>query len=320
MSAPGRTTGTTSGNHGGDAPARAKAAPEPVDPFGSERPRLWSLAYRMTGSRADADDVVQDTWLRWRSADRAAVDRPAAWLTTAASRLALDRLRARQRERRAYVGPWLPDPVPAPAATPEAAAELADSLTFGFLTLLERLGPVERVVFLLADVFGEPYAAIAPIVDRSEVACRQIAHRARQRVRPSGDRPPPSDRRAARPAAAGVEQLANAFARAAGHGDLAALTGLLAPDVVLLSDGGPRRRAARHPIVGPHRVGRLLAHLVRRTSPGAAVEVVPLDGGQAVVVRGPAGAQRAVVVEPDEDGRRIARLFVVVNPEKLRAL
>jgi RNA polymerase sigma-70 factor (ECF subfamily) len=317
VSAPVRTTG---GNTGGD-PTRADAAPERVDPFVAERPRLWSLAYRMTGSRADADDVVQDTWLRWRGTERAAVERPAAWLTTAASRLALDRLRARERERRAYVGPWLPDPVPAPAATPEAAAELADSLTFGFLALLERLGPVERVVFLLADVFGEPYAAIAPIVDRSEVACRQIAHRARQRVRQPAGRRPAADRRATPPAAAeGVEQLASAFARAAGQGDLAALTDLLAPDVVLLSDGGPRRRAARHPIVGSHRVGRLLAHLVRRTPPGAAVEVVPLDGGEAVVVRGPAGAQRAVVVEPDDDGRRIARLFVVVNPEKLRAL
>ena len=138
-----------------------------LDTFEGERPRLTGLAYRITGSLADAEDVVQEVWIRWASQDAATVDNPAGWLTTVTSRLALDRLRAQRRRREVYVGPWLPDPVPT-ARDAEETAELAESLTLGFLILLDSLGPYERVAFLLGDVFGEPYPAIAEILGKSE--------------------------------------------------------------------------------------------------------------------------------------------------------
>ena len=145
-----------------------------VSTFEEERDRLLGLAYRITGSQADADDVVQEAWLRWDRSDQATVERPGAWLTTVTSRIALDRLRAAQRAREAYVGPWLPE-IAVTEAGPAERAELAESLTVGFLAVLERLGPVERVVFLLADVFSVPFDEIAGVVERSPEACRQIA-------------------------------------------------------------------------------------------------------------------------------------------------
>ncbi len=139
--------------------------------FEAERPRLVGLAYRMLGMWADAEDVVQDAWLRWQSADEGSIERPAAWLTTVTTRLCLDRVRTAQRRREEYIGPWLPEPVVS-GPGPEEAAELSDSLTLGFLTMLDRLGPLERAVFLLADVFAVPFADIAGAVGKSEVACR----------------------------------------------------------------------------------------------------------------------------------------------------
>ena len=185
---------------------------ETVDPFDAERARLQGLAYRMLGSIADAEDVVQEAWLRWEGlgADgRAEVQRPAAWLTTVASRLALDKLKSAQRQREEYVGPWLPEPV-LTDGDPALAAELAESLTIGFLAVLERLAPVERAVFLLADVFAEPYSAIAPVVERSEEACRQIASRARRHVR--------EERQLFQPAAARRDDLLDAFLAASHSG------------------------------------------------------------------------------------------------------
>ena len=165
-----------------------------LDTFEGERPRLTGLAYRITCSLADAEDVVQEAWIRWAARDPATVDNPAGWLTTVTSRLALDRLRAQRRRREVYVGPWLPDPV---ATTPDAeeTAELAESLTVGFLVLLDSLGPYERVALLLGDVFGEPYPAIAEILGKTEPACRQLVSRARRKLhaaRPATGTPPPA--------------------------------------------------------------------------------------------------------------------------------
>ncbi|MPY94704.1 MAG: sigma-70 family RNA polymerase sigma factor [Acidimicrobiia bacterium] len=280
-------------------------APVGVGPFEAERPRLLGIAYRVVGTFADAEDVVQEVWLRWQAADQAAIERPAAWLTTVTSRAALDRLRAQQRRREEYVGPWLPEPIRVDAPGPEEAAELAESLTLGFLAVLERLEPVERVVFLLADVFGEPFAGIAIAVDRSEVACRQIASRARKRVR---------DERRARPSPHDQDIVAELVA-AVGAGDVDRTIGLLDPDVVLTSDGGPRHRAARNPVVTAPRVARFLVNLVRRTPVGTEVHQALVNGHAAIVI-GSLHEPRFAVVFETRPGA-VTAIDIVVNPDKL---
>jgi RNA polymerase sigma-70 factor (ECF subfamily) len=283
--------------------------------FDAERPRLVGLAYRLLGSLADAEDVVQEAWLRWQRADRTAIEQPAAWLTTVTSRLGLDRLRARQRDRAEYVGPWLPEPILAPVdqTDPAGHAELSDSLTTAFLLLLEGLRPTERLVLLLSDVFDEPFDEIGAIVGKSPEACRQVASRARRKVRGLA-----SDRagRPARHDRAALE-VAYAFAAATLRGDEAAVLELLAPDVVLVSDGGKDRHAARRPVIGPDRVGRLLLNLTRRLP--ASTEAVPcwVNGspGFLVRVRGQPFLTQAFEVV----GGRIRRVTIVTNPEKLSA-
>lgn len=265
--------------------------------FAADRPRLLGLAYRMLGSLDDAEDVVQEAWMRWHRADGATIERPAAWLTTVVTRLSLDRLRTIERRREAYVGPWLPEPL-ALGPGPEDAAEMADSLTLGFLVVLDRLGPVERAVFLLADVFGESYRTIAVTVGRSEEACRQIASRARRRLREER-----SGGAAAEVDAAMVEGLVAAVAR----GDLEATLGLLDPDVVLVSDGGPDRHAARRPVVGPDRVARLLVNLAKRLRPDRVELDFPTVNGR------PAFAVR-------EDGRVVLVLTVEAVDGRIRSV
>lgn len=286
----------------------ATAAPEAV--FAAERDRLVGLAYRMTGSRAEAEDVVQDAWLRWQRADTAEVACPAAWLTTVTSRLALDRLTSARSRREAYVGPWLPEPV---ATDPDPAdrAELAESLSLGFLAVLERLGPVERVVFLLADVFSVPFDEIARVVDRSPVACRQVASRARRRVRQDRPRFHPTDAEARR--------VTEAFLGAVAVGDVEGVTALLAPDVVSVSDGGADHHAARRPVVGPERVCRLLVNLTRRLPATDAVIVARDLNGQPGVVVEAEGRTLLALACSVVDGL-VDRVWIVVNPEKTAAL
>jgi len=297
---------------------------EPVDhvdhtvAFEAQRARLRAVAYRMLGSVADADDIVQDAWLRWDRLGahaRRDVANPAAWLTTVTSRLALDVLKSARRQRETYVGPWLPEPVltdadagaDAIAGDPAVAAELADSLTFGFLTVLDRLGPVERAVFLLADVFGEPYAAIAPVVDRSEEACRQIASRARRRVREErGDRHAPVGRR---------DDLVYAFLAACAVGDIDDLRQVLADDVVLVSDGGREVHAARRPVVGFHRVSRLVASLAKRLPADAHLELHEVNAAPGLVFSRHGVVLLVMAFEVRDD--RIAAIHSVLNPAKL---
>jgi RNA polymerase sigma-70 factor (ECF subfamily) len=273
--------------------------------FGAERPRLVGLAYRLLGSMTDAEDVVQDAWLRWQ-ASGAAVERPAAWLTTVVTRLGIDRLRSARHQRETYIGPWLPEPVSATPG-PSETAEVAESLTISFLALLERLTPLERAVFLLADVFDEPYRDIATTVGRSEEACRQIASRARRRVRDShrhvDDEPQAGDR------------LRERFVAAAIAGDVDALLAILAPDVVLVSDGGPHRRAARYPVRGAYRVTRLVTNLVKRFPATAGVSWPTINGEPAIVVDA-RGVPSLVLVLHVEDGK-IAALYALLNPLKL---
>ena len=279
-----------------------------ADAFEVQRPRLIGLAYRMLGSMADAEDVVSEAWIRFDAADVDTIDRPAAWLTTVTSRLAIDRIRAQQRRREDYVGPWLPEPVPT-STTDDPAERLAlsESLTLGFLVVLDRLAPTERAVFLLADVFGEPYADIAAAVGKSDEACRQIASRARRKVR---------EERNARTSA--DEELVTDLVTAIGMGDVQGLISLLADDVVLVSDGGPDRHAARRPVIGTDRVSRLLINLGQRIPPDAQMGIESVNAAPALVIHTDAGA---IVVTADRDGAgQVAAIRMMLNPDKLGAM
>jgi RNA polymerase sigma-70 factor (ECF subfamily) len=280
-----------------------------VATFEEERDRLVGLAYRITGSRTDADDVVQEAWLRWDRSDQDAVERPGAWLTTVTSRIALDRLRAAQRAREAYVGPWLPE-IAVSEDGPAERAELAESLTVGFLAVLERLGPVERVVFLLADVFAVPFDEIAAVVDRSPEACRQVASRARRRVREERPRFRATDDEAWR--------VTLAFLAAVQAGDVAEVLGLLAPDAIAISDGGRDHHAARRPVRGADRVARLVLYLAARIPPDLEVDVRTVNGQPGVLFRVSGRVVLANTVEV-VDGR-VSGIYSIVNPDKLAAL
>jgi RNA polymerase sigma-70 factor (ECF subfamily) len=278
--------------------------------FARERPRLVGFAYRLLGSVTDAEDVVQDAWFRWDRADRDSIERPAAWLTTVVGRLGLDRLRARQRERADYVGPWLPEPL-VREPDPSEFAEVSDSLTTAFLILLERLNPLERLVVLLADVFGESFSAVAEIAGRTEPAVRQIAVRARRKLH-DGERP------LAQPSpTAEQREVAARFLRAAVMGDRDAVVALLHPDVVLLSDGGAERHAARRPVVGAHRVERFVLNLARRLG-GTSSSAVDINGAPGVVVR--VGSTPVFVLGIEVTEGRVQRMTVVLNPDKLQGV
>lgn len=277
-----------------------------VDAFEAMRPRLVGIGYRMLGTLADAEDIVQEAFLRWHGTDRTAVDRPEAWLTTVTTRLALDRLRSAQRRREEYVGPWLAEPLVHDPG-PEEAAELADSLTLGFLTLLDRLGPVERAVFLLADVFSVPFGDIATTVGKSPAACRQIASRARTRLRADGvgRSRPGGDRRV-------VEELLVAVAL----GDIDGVLERLAPDAVCVSDGGATRRAARRPVVGAGRVARFLITTTKKVYERASVELATINGCPGIIVSVDGEVDVVASFELDDE-RRVAAVWMMRNPEKL---
>jgi RNA polymerase sigma-70 factor, ECF subfamily len=277
------------------------------DLFQAARPRIRGLAYRMLGTLADADDVAQDTWLRWQAADGAHIANTEAWLVTTATRLCLDRLRSSARARETYPGPWLPEPIVTDPG-PEDAAELSDSLAFGFLVLLDQLAPVERAVFVLADVFQVPYAQIATTVGRSQAACRQIASRARRRLRP--DKQP-------RQTTAADRELLNGLLRALASGDVNEVVARLAPDVVCITDGGPKRRAARRPVAGSGRVARFLIHMARRydrlTTRPAVV------GGSAGAILWAGNMIEQVMAVQSEDGV-ITSVYFIGNPDKLTSV
>ena len=275
------------------------------DAFTDERPALLGLAYRMLGSLSDAEDVVQEAWVRWSAADRSDIANPAAWLTTVTTRLALDRTRTLKRRRESYVGAWLPEPV-AVSAGPEERTELAESLTLGFLVLLDTLNPTERAVFLLADVFATPFADIAAAVGKSEEACRQIASRARRKVHLKA--PPPL--------ASGDRSLLERLVVAITAGDVAQTIALLDPDVVLVSDGGPNRRAARRPVTGAYRVSRLMINLTKRIGANP-VSTLMVNNRPSLVINHPDGR---IILQTDERDGRISAIRVLMNPEKLAGI
>jgi RNA polymerase sigma-70 factor (ECF subfamily) len=273
--------------------------------FAQARPRLLRLAYSELGDVGEAEDVVQEAWLRLERADSGAIANLDGWLTTVVARLALDRLRSARVRREAYVGPWLPEPV-ASADDPADRVTLDESVSYALLTVLEQLSPAERTAFVLHDVFDLPFADVADVVGRTPEAVRQLASRARRHVKLEGPR------FAASPAE--HDRAVRAFAEAVAEGDLAGLVAVLDPDVVWTSDGGGRATAARRPLHGAARVARVCAAFGRRLAGGPAE--VTLNGRLGLILPGADGHRAALSFVVS--GGRIARIDAVRNPEKLR--
>lgn len=288
------------------------AAAQAAGALQAHRPMLLGLAYRLLGSLHDAEDVLQEAYLRWLDVDRESVAEPRRYLSRVVTRLALDRLRARQAARETYVGPWLPEPVPtAPSPFgPLDSAELRDSLSTALLHLLERLTPPERAVYVLHTAFGLPYAEIGDILDRSAADCRQLHHRAAARIA--------DDRRRFTAGPAEQRRLLDAFLAAARDGDLARLTELVAADATAWTDGGGRVRAARNPVHGGDRVARFFTGVYGRRRPTVEAAPAELNGSPALVLHWPGGARYALTLAA-ADGL-ITDLYLVGNPEKLTRL
>jgi RNA polymerase sigma-70 factor (ECF subfamily) len=285
-----------------------------TDPLAPHRERLLGLAYRMLGSFADAEDVLQDTFIRLRAAPAAPVANPEAYLVTTVTRLCLDRLKSARCRRETYIGPWLPEPVlDGEALSAGTTAELAQDLSFALLLLLDRLSPPERAAFLLHDVFDLPFTEIADILDRSQPACRQLASRARKTIHAGRPGHAPS---ACRTPIDQQSRLLHAFGTAIATGDIAALTNLLRKDAVLVSDGGGAKPAARNPISGADRIARFLIGLARKPT-AAALHSEPRMVNGALGVVNFVGNDLEQVISMVADGDRIAAIYIVRNPQKL---
>lgn len=299
--------GAGGGSAGGPSGAPDPATPDPAE-FEALRPLLFTVAYEMLEVAADSEDVVQEAWLRWSRVDPATVRDPRAYLVRIVIRLSLNRFRTVARRRESYVGPWLPEPL---VTVPDVAddVELADSVSTAMLLVLQTLTPVERAVFVLREVFDVPYDEIAEGVDRTPVAVRQIAHRAREHVAARRPR-----QRVDRSEHAAVLER---FRAAAATGDLQSLVDVLAPDVVLVTDGGGIRKAALRPILGREKVLRFLEAVTPRD---VVVDLrVELVGGQPGLVAVIDGVVDSVITIDAVDGV-VGSLYFVRNPEKLTGL
>lgn len=282
--------------------------------FERERGRLFAIAYRMLGSVRDAEDALQDAWLRWQGVPQDEVGNPTSYLVRLVTRTCLDLLRSAHARRVEYVGPWLPEPVLEDrmarfATDPGEAQALADDLSMAFLVMLERLNPVERAVFLLRESLGFSHREVAEVVGRSEANCRQIERRARERLA-DGGRARPAD-------PAQHERLTRAFADAVGRGDVDGLLRLLADDVVSYSDGNGMPGIARKPIAGALNVARFWQGLAAKRPPDAELRVAAVNGrpGLLTFIGGRLFSVISLHVEQD----RIRRIFIVVTPDKLGA-
>jgi RNA polymerase sigma-70 factor (ECF subfamily) len=277
--------------------------------FAQHRGRLVGVAYRVLGRVSDAEDIVQDAWLRWSQVDPAGVADPEAYLVRVTTRLAIDRLRSAQVRREAYIGPWLPEPMLTSADVADDVA-LADSVSTAMLVVLETLSPLERAVFVLREAFGYSHAEIAGIVGRTETAVRQLARRARDHVDSRRQRYD-TDQRTRR-------EVTQGFLAACVGGDLDRLVGLLAPEVTMVSDGGGLAPAPRKAIRGNDMVARALVVFAGRMPPDPTTHVVALNGGPGIVVRS-AGTPVAAISLHLVDGL-VETIHLISNPEKLTGL
>lgn len=277
-----------------------------VGTFQQCRGLLFSIAYRMLGSVAEAEDMVQEAYLRWQSTDESTVRSPSAFLASVITRLCLDHLRSARVRREQYVGPWLPEPLIVEEER-EMPAELNESLSMAFLVVLETLSPAQRAAFLLREVFEYPYPEVAAMLAKSESACRQLVHRAREDI--AARRPRfPADRRQ-------QAEVTDRFVAACATGDVDDLLTLLAADATLVSDGGGKVRAAQRPILGRDRISRFILGVLKSAPRDMAVESAQVNGVPGIILR---SAGRAfAVVNLDIAGDQILTVHIVVNPDKL---
>jgi RNA polymerase sigma-70 factor (ECF subfamily) len=301
-------------------PIPTPAVPTRADIFAAHRPRLFGIAYRMLGSRAEAEDVLQDAYLRWHESTseqmRAEIRSPEAWLITIVTRLAIDRLRVLKTEREHYPGSWLPEPLveplaePVVTATPETTLEFLGDVSTAFLMVLERLGPEERAAFLLREVFEMDYPEISQMLGKSEAACRQTVHRAKERVRQN--RPRFEVSRAAH------MQLLERFVEAARGGDMRQLKSLFAEDSSLTGDGGGKAQSVTRVLHGADRLGRFFHVIARRFGPDLTYQLAEINGAPGLLrlYKGKLDSVVTVVT----DGRRILDMYIVRNPDKLAGI
>jgi RNA polymerase sigma-70 factor (ECF subfamily) len=281
---------------------------EAVEIFNEVRPRLMGIAYRMLGSHSEAEDLVQEVWLRWQAADRSAVVNPVAYLSTAVTRLAINASQSARARRETYIGPWLPEPVDT-SADPTLGAERGEALSFAVLLVLERLSPTERAAYILREAFDYPYDELAAILQTTEPAVRQLVSRARKRIR--------AERRTE---ISGTQQrtLLTAFVNAARSGDLAALESLLAKDAISYSDGGGAARASRFPVVGAPRVAKYHRAFAERFWAGVEVQFGTANGQSVAMLERDGEVFAVLSVTASADG--IDQVLWMMNPAKLTAL
>jgi RNA polymerase sigma-70 factor (ECF subfamily) len=282
---------------------------DPTHGFAPVRGELIGLAYRMTGSLATAEDIAQEAFLRWNAADRSVIEVPRAWLLKTTARLSLDHLKSARHRRESYVGPWLPEPLLDSEEPPQLVAhERAQDISVAFLLTLQRLSPAERAVFILHDLFETPFAEIAGLLGRTEAACRKLATRAREHLGEPRPRQAVAEEEARR--------IAQAFFAASRDGDEASLRALLAGGVVLHTDGGGIRNAARNLILGPEKVGRFFAGIARkRAEPPPLLHLGRINSLPGFVTLEADGLPQTTALDI-RDGRIVA-IYIMRNPEKL---
>ena len=281
-----------------------------AEDFEAQRRYLGAVAYRMLGSLADAEDVLQEAWLRWRTVDHAAIENPRGYLTTVVTRLCYDQLDSARARREAYVGEWLPEPLVDDAQDPQDRAEVGEEVSFAVMALLERLSPAERAAFVLHDVFGLDFRQIAASLDRSEAAVRQLASRARKQVK--SEEPRRTVDRAAH------RRAVQAFAAAVAGGDVMNLMKVLDPETAWHADGGGKVQAGTRVVHGADKVVRLVSGIVQnRLAPGAVPAFVEVNGEPGIAVYRADGTPLAILAFCVDDSGLITAIYNIVNPEKL---